>query len=319
MASPASPAETQALIAEKLGAEVDRGTQIVERLVGETGEPERVIEAMRGVAEKAAPEIAAALAEVLSFTATVEVRLVEIARLAFAKPTAEGHTAAFAASTSSPDMIVIAADPGALGLIVNAFFGADPAMAAPPIERALSATELHVASVLLEETAKAVGRSSNGAFEAKLPLPTVLAGADLRKFAVRDGPAARAVFTLTSPAGTGTVTLTLPQRLLLKPRIDAAPGASPEWRARFGEEVMRSAVTLQATMPLARMTLGELACLQAGQLIEMDADAWMQAKLSARQKTLFVCEFGKLGQNYTVRVRHPFDAGQDLIDGLMPG
>jgi flagellar motor switch protein FliM len=41
--------------------------------------------------------------------------------------------------------------------------------------------------------------------------------------------------------------------------------------------------------------------------------------LSARKKTLFVCEFGKLGQNYTVRVKHPFDAAQEFIDGLLPG
>ena len=55
-----------------------------------------------------------------------------------------------------------------------------------------------------------------------------------------------------------------------------------------------------------------------GQVIELEGDAQSQAKLSARQKTLFVCEFGKLGQNYTVRIRHPFDAGQDFIDGLVP-
>lgn len=82
---------------------------------------------------------------------------------------------------------------------------------------------------------------------------------------------------------------------------------------------MRSGVDLQATMPLARMTLGDVASLQVGQLIEFQADAQSQAKLSARQKTLFVCEFGKLGQNYTVRVRHPFDAGQDLMEGLVAG
>ena len=45
--------------------------------------------------------------------------------------------------------------------------------------------------------------------------------------------------------------------------------------------------------------------------------AQSKALLSARQKTLFVCEFGKLGKNYTVRIRHPFDAGQDLMDGLL--
>lgn len=82
---------------------------------------------------------------------------------------------------------------------------------------------------------------------------------------------------------------------------------------------MRSGVDLQATMPLARMTLGDVASLKVGQLIEFQADAQSQAKLSARQKTLFVCEFGKLGQNYTVRVRHPFDAGQDLMEGLVAG
>ena len=40
----------------------------------------------------------------------------------------------------------------------------------------------------------------------------------------------------------------------------AAPAA--QWRQRFSEEVMRSGVELQATMPLARMTLGQIAGLQ---------------------------------------------------------
>jgi flagellar motor switch protein FliM len=66
------------------------------------------------------------------------------------------------------------------------------------------------------------------------------------------------------------------------------------------------------------MALGELAGIHVGQLIEFQESAPSQAKLSARHKTLFVCEFGKLGQNYTVRIRHPFDAGKDLMDGLLP-
>ena len=72
-------------------------------------------------------------------------------------------------------------------------------------------------------------------------------------------------------------------------------------------------------MPLARMTLGQIAGFASARSIEFEGDAQSQAELSARQKTLFVCEFGKLGQNYTVRVRHPFDAGQDMMEGLVPG
>ena len=71
-------------------------------------------------------------------------------------------------------------------------------------------------------------------------------------------------------------------------------------------------------MPLARLTLGQIAGLQQGQIIAIDPAAQSSALLSARNKTLFVCEFGKLGQHYTVRVRHPYDAAQDFIDGLLP-
>jgi len=33
---------------------------------------------------------------------------------------------------------------------------------------------------------------------------------------------------------------------------------------------------------------------------------------------LFGCEFGKLGQSYTVRVSRPYDATRDLMEGLLP-
>ncbi len=42
-----------------------------------------------------------------------------------------------------------------------------------------------------------------------------------------------------------------------------------EWSARFSEEVMRSGVRVEATIPLSRMTLGELSGLFVGQVLEM--------------------------------------------------
>jgi hypothetical protein len=111
------------------------------------------------------------------------------------------------------------------------------------------------------------------------------------------------------------------QRIVLSPRgaDDAKPSTGNEWQARFGGEVMRSLVTLQATIPLGQMTLGDIAMLQPGQLIEMPADAPGETRLAAKDKTLFVCEFGKLGQNYTVRIKQPFDAEAELMNGLLAG
>jgi flagellar motor switch protein FliM len=303
MPAPTSPAELQAYI--------------IERLVGETGEPERVTDAARGLLEKAVPAIRQGLKERLTLDVTLELASVELSRMVEARPEGEGHAMTIAASGASPDALIMTMDADALALVVSMLFGGDPGIAIAPIQRDLSPTETVVASRVFDEVAKALSETGDKPFELALPTPAAISGADLRKHVLRDGPGVRAVLTFAAPAGSGKIVLTMPQRLLLKGAGVQKAGPAHHWRQRFGEEVMRSGVELQATMPLARMTLGQIAGLRVGQIIEFEGEAQSQAKLSARQKTLFVCEFGKLGQNYTVRVRHPFDAGQDIMEGLV--
>ena len=310
MTSPASPA--------------DMRTFIVERLVGETGEPEQVLAAARALAERAVPAIVAGLHENMAVAVAMEVTGVEIVRFIEARPLETNHAMTIAASASSPDALVLSIDNDALAVVVSTLFGGDPQEAVPPIARELSPLETEVETMVFEQVAQAVNGSGPRAFEFKLPLPLAITGKEMMKRLLRDGPAVQVTFSVATPASRGTMALTMPQRVLLKHRGDtgaAATGQAPatEWRDRFSEEVMRSTVTLEATMPLARLTLGDLAGFEKGQVIELEETAQTQARLSARGKTLFVCEFGKLGQNYTVRIRHPFDAGQDFIDGLLPG
>lgn len=310
MTSPASPADTR--------------TFIVERLVGETGEPEQVVAAARALAERAVPAIIAGLHENMAMAIAMEVASVEIVRFIEARPLETNHAMTIAATASSPDALVLSIDNDALAVVVSTLFGGDPQEAVSPITRELSPLEIEVATMVFEQVAQAVNGSGPRAFEFKLPLPLAITGKDMMKHLLRDGPAVQVTFSVATPVSRGTMALTMPQRVLLKHRGDtgaAATGQPPttEWRDRFSEEVMRSTVTLEATMPLARLTLGDLAGFEKGQIIELEETAQTQARLSARGKTLFVCEFGKLGQNYTVRIRHPFDAGQDFIDGLLPG
>ncbi len=300
---------------------------IVERLVGEIGEPDHIVDTARSLAERALPAIRQGLADNLSAPLQVEITGVELVRFSEARPSgADNHAMTVASSPSSPDALILMMDPNALALCVSTLFGGDPDLTVTPIERPLSPTEVEVASMAFEEVAKAINGSGARAFEFRMPLPFAITGAELRKFVIRDGPAVRVSFSVASKTTSGSLSLTMPQRVLLKHRSDGAQfvagapaAAETEWRERFNEEVMRSAVSLEATMPLASMTLGELSTIQLGQIIEFEESAQSSARLSSRNKTLFVCEFGKLGQNYTVRIRHPFDAGKDLIEGLMPG
>ena len=309
MASPASPAETRAFI--------------LERLIGDRGETQHVIDAARTLGTRALPILSDALNAMLTSPLVIELGAIDVMRLGDVKPDAAGNQAmTIASSPSSSDALVMLVDADAIAIVVSALFGGDPDMPAETIERELSPTEIEVATMICEAVANSVNGWGARALNINFPLPTAVAGAKRRGKVLRDGPAVRLAFKLNSGPNTGTLHLMMPQRVLMHRTgtedLAGDGSTATDWGARFGEEVMRSTVDLTATMPLARLTLGDLAGMQTGQIIEIESTAQTQARLSARQKTLFVCEFGKLGQNYTVRIRHPYDAGQEFIDGLLP-
>jgi flagellar motor switch protein FliM len=297
---------------------------ILERLVGDTGEPNHVIGAARSMIERVLPEVLKSIEDNLSAPVTIEIKSVEIARLTEARSTKDSDAVSIVSSPVSPDALIISADADAVAVLVSTLFGADPDLPITPIERALSPTEVEVATLAFQQIASVISGSEAAAFALNLPVPTAKSGAEFRKQVLRDGPAVRVVLSIAIPAGAGTISLTLPQRVLLKQRRSTDPivskAAEPatDWGARFNDEVMRSNVRLEATMLLGRMTLGELSEFAEGQIIELHEGAQSETKLSARGKPLFVCEFGKLGQNYTVRLRHHFDESQDFMDALLP-
>jgi flagellar motor switch protein FliM len=297
---------------------------IVERLVGDTGEPEHIVGTARSLGLRALPAIRDSLNEQVSYPIEIELEEVALARMAEAKrPEADNDALVVAASATSPDALMLLADSHAIALLVSALFGGDPDLPVAPIQRPLTTIELELASVVFEATAKALNGSGVRALSIRFPMSAAISGRDLQKLIIRDGPAVRMSFKLVAPSGEGRFIVMMPQRVLLLHRGDGSAegedgGDQARWNARFSEEVMRSAVKLEATVPLSRMTLGELSRLFVGQVLELPETAQCQTRLSAGKKPLFTCEFGKLGQNFTVRVSEPFDQGKEFIDGLMP-
>jgi len=307
MTSPGSPAEARSLI--------------IERLVGDSGDNSQVIGAGRSMAERALPLINKRLADDIGAPVTADLRAVEVARVSDAR-TSVGETFALTVvpSSISSDAMTMVMDGAAVTVMVCSLFGGDPDQSVSTIERDLSEVEIEVVTLVFHEIAQILNGTGRRSLDLRLPVPRAIAGLEAKRRVLRDGPAVKIVFGLSTPTDTGNVTVIIPQRVLLaRNGTDTEVSDVSEWHAHFSDEVMRSTVALQATMPLARLTLGQLAGLRKGDVLEIEETAQTHARLSARDKTLFVCEFGKLGNNYTVRVRHPYDAGQDFIDGLLPG
>jgi len=307
LASPGTPAETRAYI--------------VERLTGETGEPDRILAPARSLAERTLPVLAKGLASQFPSAVPIELDTVDLTRFADAAGAGGACAMTIATSPNSPDALLILADSTVAALLVSVLFGGDPEEPASPLDRPPSPTEVEVMAIAIEEVARAINGSGERGFCLDLPLPRPIVGAELDKARMRDGPAVRISYVLGVGPTRGRITVMMPQRVLLQHRGDAtavhADMRDGEWRERFGEGVMRSSVALEATMPVAKMTLAAVAQLKEGQVIAITGSARSEVRLSARNRTLFVGELGKLGQNYTVRIRTPFDERQDLIDGLM--
>lgn len=294
---------------------------LIERLVGESAEPDRVSETARALGVRALAPITSSISDLLAMAIEVELETVELGRISQSfTGAADSDPMTVAASANSPDALLLSMDSRAVSLVTGLMFGADAEMVDAVTERPLTDIEKHLAALVFARVAEALNGSGTRAMHVRFPLPLPIAGEDRRKHVHRDGPSARLVFRMFTPTGEGRICVTMPQRIVLTPRgdDDANPGVAGEWQSRFGGEVMRSQVALEATIPLGKMTLGQIADLSAGQIIELPASAPGETKLSARDKTLFICEFGKLGQHYTVRVKHLFDPQQDFMDGILP-
>lgn len=297
---------------------------VVERLVGATGDPRRVSEAARSRATRALTRVMDALEEKLPAAVKVELIDVEIVRLAELKPKEDCCDAlAVIAGEVSGDALTMRLDPTAISILVGTMFGGNPELPAVPLQRPPSAIERDVAALTFDIFAKALNGKGARSLGLRLLLPTVQSGADFRRFVVRDGPGVRMRFAIGGEESGGVLTAWMPQRLLLEAReLEGSDqrqqnAKAADWHNRFSDEVMRSNVRIRATIPLMRMALGELASLHEGQVIEFGDGAQPEARLAVRDKTVFTCDFGKAGHHYTVRIKQPFDARKDVVEGLL--
>lgn len=299
---------------------------ILERLVGDTAEPDRITAAARKFAQRAIGALAEGINQLLSNPIEVELEAIELGRYGQAlSSTSEKNAVAVVQAAISPDALLLDLEPDCVSMLVAACLGADPEFRPIAIDRPLTPIELDVATAVFQEVATTFNGSGSRSLQLRMPVSRAFSGPEIRKHVLRDGPSARLVFTLKASNATGRLAVTMPQRVLLNARDEGKIGNEPVsetndanvWTERLGEEVRKSSVTLEAAVPLAQMSLGELSMLTVGQILELPAGAQASTRLSSRNTTLFVCEFGKIGQNYSVRIKHPFDESQDFVDRLL--
>jgi flagellar motor switch protein FliM len=208
--------------------------------------------------------------------------------------------------------------------LMESLLGAAPDTIEQPAERLLSVIELDLAVMVFEKIANVFRSAVNapGSFEPGIKPPHAL---ESRATPSEDDPdefAAAISMSIALSGVTSEFSVIVPQAPLLKtqtsaPKAKNQPAKSAEWTEQLTEQVRRSHVMLDAKIRLQDLTLRTISKLAPGDVIPFHDTGDVSVEVSANNKELYVCEFGRSGDNYTVRVKDTISSDDELIRHLM--
>ena len=219
----------------------------------------------------------------------------------------------------------VGCDSPVLIALVEALLGAEPTSIEEPAPRSLSKIEIDVALPVFHGIAEVLRTAVNapGGFEPVVGRPYNSAERAKPDPALEDVFAASIDMTIGLGPVLSTFSVIVPQSTLLKTRIISRKGAGEdrnaktEWTEQLEEQVRRSAVALEARIRLESLTLDTLSRLQAGDVIPFHDGQDVRVEVSANGRDLYVCEFGRSGSRYTVRVKDTHGSEQDILRHIM--
>ncbi|ASY61713.1 Flagellar motor switch protein FliM [Sinorhizobium sojae CCBAU 05684] len=219
----------------------------------------------------------------------------------------------------------IGCDSPVLITLVEALLGAEPTGIEEPEPRALSKIEIDVAAPVFDRIAEVLRLAVNaqGGHEPVLGRPYNSEERPQADPATADVYAASIEMTIGLGPVLSTFCVIIPQRTLLKTQIimpgvaGQTTGVKPEWTEQLEEQVRRSAVTLEARIRLDSLTLDTISRLQPGDVIPFHDGQDVQVEVNANGRELYICEFGRSGAKYTVRVKDTHGSEQDILRHIM--
>ncbi|MCX8996095.1 FliM/FliN family flagellar motor switch protein [Rhizobiaceae bacterium BDR2-2] len=225
-----------------------------------------------------------------------------------------------------PHFLIAGGNSLAISLMAT-MLGALPEEIDVPEERPLSKIELDAAALIFSKVAGVLRSAITvpGGFEPILSTPVNhpdrVAG-ELEKAA---GFALAVRFSIKLNPVESDIVLIVPQKTLLKTRITPPKSgsignrASKDWADHLTEQVRRSHVMLEARIQLTPLKLGTIARLAVGDVIPFFDEEDVHVEVAANGHELYACEFGRSGQNYTVRIKDNTTSDEELLRHLLKG
>ncbi|MBB3017309.1 flagellar motor switch protein FliM [Microvirga lupini] len=221
--------------------------------------------------------------------------------------------------------ILIGFDRDFIYTMVEVLFGSDGSE--PPVEeaRGFSTIELRMAQTLFEQVAKALQASFALVADTKFKLERIETRMDFAVIGRRNNQAVAAKFLLQALNRGGEMFVVIPQSVLNPMRkvlsrvvSGESSGRDPRWMKQIATEVKKTEVTLKAVLEERFLSLGEIADLKVGDVIELQATPRSRVKLEGNQQGLFWCNIGQSEGTYVLKVDELIDQEKEFLDDVLP-
>ncbi|MBD9373873.1 flagellar motor switch protein FliM [Rhizobium sp. ARZ01] len=222
------------------------------------------------------------------------------------------------------DQYAVVCDSPFIVTLVENMLGAVSDSIEEPEPRPLSRIELDVAAMVFDRISgvlKTAVSDGNG-YEPVVGLAYNVEGRKTPENGSEDTFAAMVEMSVGIGPVLSSFYIVIPQYVLLKSTITAPKPANAvksrkDWSEQLSEQVRRSKVTLQARIHLERQTLDTVSRLQAGDIIPFQDASDVRVDVTANGNKLYICEFGRAGARYTVRVKDTYGSEDELLQHIV--
>ncbi len=207
--------------------------------------------------------------------------------------------------------------------LVEALFGGDGSEAPYGEARSLTNVESRIAHKIFDVVVRALQEGFAEVGRTAFKFERIESRLDFAVIAPRPSPCVVTKLNIRLLGRTGEIRVVLPQAALKPMRQnlahdlthDSAP--DPQWSKQIHNEIGRAEVEVHAIIEEEGFTLGDIAGLQVGQILQLEATPQSRVKLESNNQALFWCHLGQSGGFYTLRIDEPFDSEQEFFDTLL--
>jgi flagellar motor switch protein FliM len=308
------------------GTETGGGDSLKQIFAGAVSRVEE-LPALRAVFERAAELFTEDIAALSAGEPVFTLAAIAAGPLADCRVAPEGECAV--AVFDAPEWgarILTSADRACVLSIVDMLLGSSGVQSEEPPQRPLSRIELRLAGAFFERFARSLSSAFASVLQPSLALESVSDKPPLDLIGRVTTPVVTVRFRIEAGGRTGELALILAQQIIesMRPALgrtsDEEPAPSdPSWSDLIQNRITRTSLTLSAILDERSFTLGELAALKVGQVLQFEATPQSRLRIECNGEPVLWCHLGKLNGAYTLRVESAIDRDEEFMNDILAG